>query len=63
MSEIINAIWELRTIFVFLVGVTAGLVIATILVAARKNEEEDGPPTILILPPDEAHQAEVRRQP
>lgn len=54
MTEIINTIWSLQTWLIFLIGVTAGLVIGALLVAARRNTEDlDGPPTILILPPDE----------
>jgi len=39
MADLLNAIWELRTVIVFLAGVTAGLVIAGLLAAARGNEE------------------------
>ena len=39
MADLLNAIWELRTVIVFLAGVTAGLAIAGLLAAARGNEE------------------------
>lgn len=50
MDDIINAIWELRTVFTFLIGVAGGLVIASLLTVARQNTEDDGPPTITIPP-------------
>lgn len=50
MDAIINALWELRTVFTFLLGLSAGFVIAALMVAARKNTEPDGPPTIIIPP-------------
>lgn len=53
MTEIINALWDLRTWFALILGVAIGLMIASLMAMARRNEEPDGPPTILILPPDE----------
>ena len=53
MTDIINALWDLRTWFALILGVAIGLMIASLMTMARRNEEPDGPPTILILPPDE----------
>lgn len=53
MTEIINALWDLRTWFALILGVAIGLMVASLMAMARRNEEPEGPPTILILPPDE----------
>ena len=33
MADLLNALWELRTVIVFLAGVTAGLVTAGLVIA------------------------------
>lgn len=40
MADLLNALWELRTVIVFLAGVTAGLVFAifALAVMSRVNE-------------------------
>jgi hypothetical protein len=54
MTDIINALWDLRTWFALILGVAIGLMAASLMVMSRRSEEfDDGPDTILILPPDE----------
>lgn len=36
MADLLNALWELRTVIVFLAGVTAGLLIAGLIVSGRE---------------------------
>ena len=54
MPEFVNALWELRTWCALIIGVSIGLMAASLMVMGRRSEEfDDGPDTILILPPDE----------
>jgi hypothetical protein len=54
MTDIINALWDLRTWFALILGVAIGLMAASLMVMSRRSEEfDDDPDTILILPPDE----------
>lgn len=54
MTDIINALWDLRTWFALILGVAIGLMAASLMVMSRRSEEfDDGPDTILILQPDE----------